>query len=77
MLIDNWRFSSGTLSMYRAMNILGFKSYHFAECVLEKGLPHLKIFNEAITAQYNRLSGVKRYRKDDFERWMSGYDVSA
>lgn len=63
--------------MYRAMNMLGFKTYHFVECVLEKGLPHLKIFNEAVTAQYNRLSGVKRYSKDDFERWMSEYDVSA
>ncbi|CEJ55879.1 hypothetical protein PMG11_02109 [Penicillium brasilianum] len=65
---------SGTLSMFIAMNMLGFKTYHFAECVLEKGLPHLRFFREAITAQYNRLSGVKRYNKADFEKWMAEYD---
>lgn len=62
--------------MFIAMNMLGFKTYHFAECVLEKGLPHLRFFREAITAQYNRLSGVKRYNKADFEKWMAEYDVS-
>lgn len=62
--------------MFNAMNILGFKTYHFAECVLNRGLPHLQFFNEAVTAQYNRLSGVKRYNKADFEKWMAEYDVS-
>lgn len=62
--------------MYAAMNILGFKTYHFAEAVLVKGFPDLRIFNEGITAQYNRLSGVKRYTKADFDKWMAEYDVS-
>ena len=62
--------------MYHAMNILGFKTYHFAECVFAKGLPHIKVMNEAMTAQYNRLSGIKRYKEAEFEKWMSEYDVS-
>jgi hypothetical protein len=62
--------------MYAAMNILGFKTYHFAECVLVQGLPHLRFFTEALTAQFNRLSGIKRYTKADFEKWMAEYDVS-
>lgn len=61
--------------MYHAMNILGFKTYHFVECVLA-GLPHLRFFNEALTAQYNRLSGTKRYKKAEFEKWMCEYNVS-
>jgi hypothetical protein len=62
--------------MYAAMNILGFKTYHFAEAVLAKGLPHLRFFNEALIGQYNRMSGVKRYTKADFDKWMAEYDVS-
>lgn len=62
--------------MYHAMNILGFKTYHFAECALAKGLPHLKVLNEALTAHYNPLSGVKRYTRPDFDKWMAEYDVS-
>lgn len=76
MLIYIGTSRSGTLSMYAAMNILGFKTYHFAEAVIVKGFPHLKIFNQALTAQYNRMSGVKRYTKADFDKWMAEYDVS-
>lgn len=62
--------------MFNAMNMLGFKSYHFSECVLNNGLPHLRFFNEALTAQFNRLSGIRRYNKADFDKWMAEYDVS-
>jgi hypothetical protein len=62
--------------MFNAMNILGFKTYHITECILNGGLPHLRFFNEAITAQHNRLSGIQRYDKADFEKWMADYDVS-
>ncbi|OKO90892.1 hypothetical protein PENSUB_13193 [Penicillium subrubescens] len=65
---------SGTLSMYAAMNILGFKTYHFAEAVVVKGFPHLRIFNEGLISQYNRMSGLKRYTKADFDKWMAEYD---
>ncbi|KAJ5174863.1 uncharacterized protein N7482_000740 [Penicillium canariense] len=65
---------SGTLSMYTAMKVLGFRSYHFYECVVEKGLPHINLFNEAATAQYNRLSGIKRYTRADFDKWLHEYD---
>lgn len=40
------------------------------------GVPHIKIFKEAITAQYNRLSGIKRYTKADLDKWLGDYDVS-
>jgi len=76
MLTDIGTSRSGTLSMYAAMNILGFKTYHFAEAVIVKGFPHLRIFNQALTAQYNRMSGVRRYTKADFDKWMAEYDVS-
>ncbi|KAJ5182786.1 hypothetical protein N7492_000402 [Penicillium capsulatum] len=65
---------SGTLGLYRAMQILGFKPYHLFECVVVHGLPHVEIFKEAVTAQYNRLSGVKRYDRADCDKWMTGYD---
>lgn len=28
------------------------------------------------TPQHNRLSGIKRYSKDDFDKWFADYDVS-
>jgi hypothetical protein len=69
--------SSGTLGLYFAMNILGFKSYHLYECFLVGQLPHIGIFHEAIIAQYNKISGIKRYTRADFDKWMGDYDVSA
>lgn len=58
------------------MQILGFKPYHLFEAIAVHGVPHTQILKEAVTAQYNRLSGVKRYSRVDCEKWMAGYDVS-
>lgn len=58
------------------MRILGYNTYHIYECCAVRGLPHMKIFNEAVTASFNRLSGIKRYTTSDFERWVGDYDVS-
>lgn len=66
---------TGTLSVYRAMKILGYKPYHMAEVVLEGGAPHMEVLTEAITAQYNRFSGIKRYNRQDFDKWLAEYDV--
>jgi hypothetical protein len=68
--------SSGTLGLYRAMRILGYKTYHLAECIFVHGLPHMEVFEEAITAQYNELSGVKKFDRSDYERWLGDYNVS-
>lgn len=57
------------------MQILGYRTYHILECLMH-GLPHLEIFKEAITAQFNRLSGIKRYSKADLDKWLANYDVS-
>ncbi|KAJ5780140.1 hypothetical protein N7457_005300 [Penicillium paradoxum] len=65
---------SGTLGLYQAMRILGYNTYHIYECCAIHGLPHMKIFNEAVTASYNRLSGIRRYTPADFERWLGDYD---
>lgn len=70
------RSRSGTLGLYRAMQILGYKSYHIYECCAVHGVPHIEILNEAITAQYNRLSGIRRYTKADLDKWLADYDVS-
>lgn len=67
---------SGTLGLYYAMQILGYKTYHIYECVAVNGLTHIKVFKEAIIARYNKLSGIKRYDRKDCEKWMAGYDVS-
>lgn len=58
------------------MQILGYKSYHIWECCTVNGVPHIEIFKEAITAQFNRLSGTKRYTKADLDKWLANYDVS-
>lgn len=75
-MLLNSTISSGTLGLYWAMQILGFKTYHIRECVVVNDLVHVKIFQEAITAYYNQLSGIKRYNRADCEKWLANYDVS-
>ncbi|KNG89360.1 hypothetical protein ANOM_002662 [Aspergillus nomiae NRRL 13137] len=36
--------------------------------------PHMKVFTEAIIANHNQLSGIKRYETPDVERWVGNYD---
>lgn len=58
------------------MKILGYKPYHTMECI-NSGIPHMEVFGEAIFAQHNRYSGIKRYAKEDFQKWLAEYDVSS
>ena len=58
------------------MQILGFKTYHLYECIVVHGLPHMEVFEEAVIAQCNDLSGIKKFTKADYERWLGDYDVS-
>lgn len=58
------------------MQILGYKSYHIYECCMVHGESHIEVFKEAMTAQFNRLSGIKRYTKADLDKWLAEYDVS-
>ncbi|KAJ5122778.1 hypothetical protein N7448_003911 [Penicillium atrosanguineum] len=65
---------SGTLGLYKAMQILGYKPYHMYECCAIGGVPHMRTFKEGIIAETNRLSGGKRYSKADFDNWLGEYD---
>ncbi|KAJ5754014.1 uncharacterized protein N7511_008167 [Penicillium nucicola] len=65
---------SGTLGLYQAMKILGFKTYHFYECIAVNGVPHMQAFTEGLIAQFNRIAGVKKFTKKDFDRWLGDYD---
>lgn len=57
------------------MKILGYKTYHMYECVIFGGTPHMQVLCEAIEAQYNRYSGIKRFNRQDFDKWLAEYDV--
>ncbi|KHN97967.1 uncharacterized protein MAM_04356 [Metarhizium album ARSEF 1941] len=66
---------TGTLSVYEAMNILGYKTYHMRECLRKGGLPHMEILMEAVEAQHHHgSSGIKRYSRQDFDKWLAEYD---
>lgn len=44
--------------------------------VLVHGVSHIEIHNEALVAECNpQLSGIKRYTRDDFEKWWGPYDA--
>jgi hypothetical protein len=58
------------------MRILGYKTYHLYECMLVHGVPHMNVFAEAITAQHNDLSGLKKFNRADYDRWLGDYNVS-
>ncbi|KAJ5652838.1 hypothetical protein N7507_010264 [Penicillium longicatenatum] len=65
---------TGTLGLYRALQILGFKPYHMFECVIVNGVPHIEVLHEAVLAQHNRFSGITRYSRNDFDKWFAEYD---
>ncbi|KAI0505714.1 hypothetical protein F5B22DRAFT_626990 [Xylaria bambusicola] len=62
----------GTFSLYQALKMLGYKSYHQAEAV-ERGIPHMSLFEEALRCKY--LDGGKPYDKADFDKWLADYDA--
>ncbi|GFF42017.1 hypothetical protein IFM51744_05002 [Aspergillus udagawae] len=64
----------GTLGLYFAMKILGYKPYHMYEVVLVQGKPGMEALLEAVTAQHNRLSGIKRFDKTDLDKLTADYD---
>lgn len=65
---------TGTLGLYSAMKILGYKPYHMYECAGVQGPPHMRTLEEAVIAQHNRLSGYRKYERPDFDRWLGDYD---
>lgn len=63
---------TGTLSLYQALKILGYRPYHGAE-VVANGVSHLEIFEEALNAKYFGVG--KPYGKVEFDKWFADYDV--
>lgn len=64
------------MGLYEAFKILGWHPYHGYEITLVHGIPHMEIHNEVLLAECNpRLSGIKRYSRDDFEKWFAAYDA--
>ncbi|EQL01228.1 hypothetical protein OCS_03058 [Ophiocordyceps sinensis CO18] len=56
------------------MQMLGFAPYHMKE-VITSGAPHMKLLVESMRAEYDAFSGIKRYSKEDSDKWFSDYDV--
>ncbi|GES57833.1 hypothetical protein ATEIFO6365_0002076800 [Aspergillus terreus] len=65
---------TGTLGLYSALKILGYHPYHMVELVLNGGVTHMKLMIENVVANRNRLSGIKRYNREDVEKWLADYD---
>jgi len=61
------------MSLSRALQILGYRSYHMKD-VLRLGLFHLSCFRDGILA--NHFGEGERFGKNEFEKWMGEYDVT-
>ena len=68
--------STGTLGLYKAMKILGYKPYHAYELLTAGGALHMELAEEAITAHHGHSSGSRRFDRADYDKWMAEYDVS-
>lgn len=66
------RSRTGTLSLYKAMKILGYKTYHGAE-IMANGVSHMEIAEEAVAAKC--LGQGKPYGKAELDKWFWDYDA--
>ncbi|KAL2831271.1 hypothetical protein BJY01DRAFT_260600 [Aspergillus pseudoustus] len=64
---------TGTMSMYTALNELGYKCYHMAEAALDYRNGSLKNWQEAIVAKYYDLGD--QYKGKDFDKMLWAYDA--
>ncbi|KAI1368235.1 hypothetical protein F5Y08DRAFT_279762 [Xylaria arbuscula] len=62
----------GTFSLYQALQLLGYKSYHMAESV-ERGILHMAMLEEALRCKY--LGAGKPYGKPEFDKWLADYEA--
>ncbi|UKZ72460.1 hypothetical protein TrVFT333_000089 [Trichoderma virens FT-333] len=65
---------TGTLGLYRAFKILGYKPYHAAELIRSQDHSHKAIFQEALLAENDRFSGIRPYGRVEFDKWFQDYD---
>ncbi|KAL4787328.1 hypothetical protein BJX76DRAFT_354274 [Aspergillus varians] len=64
---------TGTMSLYTALNELGYTSYHMTECWLNHRNNSLLDWNKAIDAKF--FGKRKRFRGEDFDRMLWRYDA--
>ncbi|KAL2870902.1 uncharacterized protein BJX67DRAFT_377527 [Aspergillus lucknowensis] len=64
---------TGTMSLYRALQELGYTCYHMAEAALDYRNDSLECWIEAIDAKYNGIGDD--YRGQEFDRMLSRYDA--
>lgn len=72
---DYFTIRNGTLGLYRAFKILGYRPYHAAEFMISQDNTYKIIFREALQAEHNHLSGIKPYGRVEFDKWFKDYDV--
>ncbi|KAL4898226.1 hypothetical protein BDV59DRAFT_1628 [Aspergillus ambiguus] len=65
---------TGTLGLHSAMAILGYTPYHMYEVLFVHGYPHMRLVREAVIAENNRFSGIKRYERPEMDKWLADYD---
>ncbi|TLD34263.1 hypothetical protein PspLS_00312 [Pyricularia sp. CBS 133598] len=63
---------TGTFSLYQALNMLGYRTYHAYE-MCKSGEHHIDCYNEALKAKY--LGIGKPYGKAEFDKWLGDYDA--
>ncbi|KAI3401971.1 hypothetical protein diail_3945 [Diaporthe ilicicola] len=64
-------YSSGTFSLYQALQMLGYRPYHMYEVV--QSTMHMGILEEALNAKYFGVG--KPYGKAEFDKWFADYDT--
>lgn len=66
---------TGTLGIYKALKILGYRPYHMIE-MCQGGIPQMKLCQEAIEARFRPELGIQPYARTEFDKWFADYDVS-
>ncbi|KAF2140472.1 uncharacterized protein K452DRAFT_351759 [Aplosporella prunicola CBS 121167] len=65
---------TGTLSLYSALQTLGYRPYHFMETLLH-GERDFPLVTEAWDAKFNGT--CKPYGREEFDKWYGDYDAIA
>ncbi|KAF9882899.1 hypothetical protein FE257_004913 [Aspergillus nanangensis] len=65
---------TGTLGLHEAMEMLGYSPYHMIDVMFKGREPHMKVFREGIIAANNRFSGIKRFEREDMDKWVGDCD---
>ncbi|TQW01079.1 tubulin [Cordyceps javanica] len=64
----------GTTSLYTALGILGYETFHSKQVFATDSSTNMRLFEEALRNKYLNGSG-KRYGKEDFDKWFADYDA--